>query len=176
MHVASKNISRSVDWQVIVFAMLGFWLSASLVLDFVIMPSMYGAGMMNQPDFGSMGYGLFWIFNRIEVLCAAGILTGLLVLRQGQNQFSLLNNGSQSRWSLLLAGLLLAIAMAYTYFLAPEMSALSLSDALQPAATAPAEMNQLHGLYWLLESLKLAAAALLLRFCYRDVAAVGNTH
>ncbi|MGP1372183.1 MAG: hypothetical protein ACTS3T_05090 [Almyronema sp.] len=140
------------------------------------MPSMYGAGMMSQPDFGSLGYGLFWVFNRIEVLCAACILTGVLVLRQGRDQFSVLSSGSQSRWALGLSGLLLAIAMTYTYFLAPEMSALSLSlNTLQSSATAiPAGMNQLHGLYWLLEMLKLAAAVLLLRFCYRDVVSLEN--
>ncbi|WP_346292851.1 hypothetical protein [Sphaerothrix gracilis] len=172
MNLASRNVSKPLDWQVAVFALAGFWLSASLLLDFLIMPSMYGAGMMNQPDFGSMGYSLFWVFNRVELLCAAGILTGVLALRQGRNQFSLFNSGSKSRWAVGLSGLLLAIAMAYTYFLAPEMSALSLPlDSFQSATEViPAGMNQLHGFYWLLEVLKLAAVGLLLGFCYHDVA------
>ena len=66
-------------WQTLAAVSLGFWLSSCLVLDLVIMPTMYGAGMMAEPGFVSAGYSIFSTFNRIELLCAALVLTGLLV-------------------------------------------------------------------------------------------------
>ncbi|MEM8810156.1 MAG: hypothetical protein AAGF01_29400 [Cyanobacteria bacterium P01_G01_bin.38] len=135
------------------------------------MPMMYETGMMEQPGFASTGYSLFWVFNRVEVLCGALILTGLLALRQRRSECDVLISGSRSRWALIVASGLLAIAMAYTYLLTPEMSALGVNLGGEPAAAIPTAMNWMHAAYWGLEVLKLAAAGLLLRLCYQDVAA-----
>jgi len=44
--ISNLEFKRST-WQIAILLTLGFWLSASLVLDWVIMPSLYFAGMMN---------------------------------------------------------------------------------------------------------------------------------
>ena len=131
---------------------------------------MYGSGMMSTPDFATAGYSLFWVFNRVEMLCAAAILTGLLVLRQNRSEYDVIASGSRSRWALWLSGALGAIALTYTYLLTPQMSALGLSlsgEFFEPAAP---QLNLMHVLYWALESLKLVGAALLIKLCYRDLA------
>ncbi|MEO0455491.1 MAG: hypothetical protein AAF152_02765 [Cyanobacteria bacterium P01_A01_bin.114] len=133
------------------------------------MPMMYETGMMEQSGFASAGYSLFWVFNRVEVLCGALILTGLLALRQRRSEFDVLVSGSRSRWSLFTGVGLLAIALVYTYLLTPEMSALGVNLGGGEAAV-PAAMNWMHAAYWALEVLKLAAAGFLLRLCYQDVA------
>jgi hypothetical protein len=153
-------------WQAIAIFTLAFWLSSSLILDLVIMPGMYAAGMMTQSGFASAGYSIFWVFNRIELLCAALVLTGVLVLYNIQTESS-----HKRRLTVILSGVLLAIAMAYTYALAPTMSTLGLQLNLFESATAiPAAMNQMHWGYWTLELTKLAAAGTLLTSLYRNQA------
>lgn len=153
-------------WQAIAIFTLAFWLSSSLILDLVIMPGMYAAGMMTQSGFASAGYSIFWVFNRIELLCAALVLTGVLVLYNIQTEPS-----HKRRLTVILSGVLLAIAMAYTYALAPTMSTLGLQLNLFESATAiPAAMNQMHWGYWTLELTKLAAAGTLLTSLYRNQA------
>ena len=166
----SKLSLQQFNWDALVLLVVTFWLSSSVLLDFFMMPMMYESGMMNEPNFASAGYGMFWLFNRVEVLCAAAILTGLLILRQrSRSQFDVLESGSQSRRALMIGGLLLAIALLYTYVLTPQMSALGIH--LTDSAEVPAAMSYMHGLYWGLEALKLVAAGWLVKLCYRDIKA-----
>lgn len=165
-------------------AVAAFWLSSSLLLDFLMMPMMYGSGMMNEPGFASAGYGMFWLFNRVELLCAAAVLSGLLALRHRSGhaggrssgcsssyaEFGAIASGSRSRWALIISGVLLAIALTYTYFLTPQMSALGLNLSGNFAEPTSHAMSYLHGLYWGLEAIKLLAAGWLIKLCYRDVA------
>ena len=149
-------------WQTTVIFTLAFWLSSSLILDLVIMPGLYATGMMTQSGFATAGYSIFWIFNRIELLCAALVLTGLLVLKHNQNTSS-----QEGRRSVLLSLLLLAIAIIYTYVLTPQMSAMGMQlNLFEPTAT-PAAMTTMHGSYWILEALKLIGCGTLLGWCYR---------
>lgn len=165
------NLNRP-RWQILVMVAVGFWMSASLCLDLLVMPSFYIAGMMSQADFATAGYEMFWLFNRVEIVCAALALTGLFALRQGRDAFSVVVSGGRSRWAMLLAGLLLAIALCYTYFLSPEMSALGLqlTGGIEAAVVLPSEMALMHGAYWGLEVLKLFACGALLSLCYGDMA------
>ncbi|MFM7426654.1 MAG: hypothetical protein ACKO7W_16945 [Elainella sp.] len=114
--------------------------------------------MMTQPGFASAGYSLFWVFNHLELLCAASVLTSVLVLRQ---------TAPLPRWILPAAGVLLAIALIYTYGLTPQMSALGLQLNWFEPTEVPTAMNQLHGGYWLLELLKLGLGGALLSSSYR---------
>jgi Domain of unknown function (DUF4149) len=170
----SSPLSRKqFNWEVIVLSVVTFWLSSSALLDFLLMPMMYESGMMSEPNFATAGYGLFWLFNRVELLCAAAILSGVLVLRQRPGQFEVVASGSRSRWALLLSGLLLAIAFIYTYWLTPQMSALGLNLSFnQFSEPVPQAMGYMHAFYWGLEAVKLLAAGWLIKLCYRDVAAV----
>jgi hypothetical protein len=144
---------------------LGFWLSSSLILDFVIMPGLSAAGMMTQSSFAAAGYSIFWTFNRIELLCAALVLASLLALRGSSNLYRQVR-----RWSIFLAVLLLAIALIYTYIMTPQMSALALQlNLLEPTTGMPAGMLQMHEGYWVLEAIKLAAGTTLLGWCYGDL-------
>ncbi len=156
---ATTNSAFSPNkWRVLVMSALAFWLSSSILLDFVVMPNMYAAGMMNQPGFASAGYQLFEVFNHLEVVCAALVLTGMLIIR----------NGVGDRWQVYLAAGLLAITLIYTYGLTPEMGALGLQLDQFQVREAPALMNQMHSGYWFLEILKLAMAGALLKANYRQ--------
>jgi uncharacterized membrane protein len=151
-------------WQTIAMFAVGFWLSGSLIVDFALMPALSSAGMMNQASFATAGYSIFWIFNRIELLCAALVLVSLLALR-GTSQ--LYHN--VRRWSIFLSVLLLAIAIIYTYILTPQMSALALQlNLFEPATGMPEGMLPMQGAYWLLEAIKFVAATAVLSWCYRD--------
>ena len=155
---------KQPTWQTVIMFALGFWLSGSLILDFVIMPALSTAGMMSQASFASAGYSIFWIFNRVELLCATVVLSSLLVLRGTSNLYSHVR-----RWSILLSVLLLAIALIYTYVMTPQMSALAIQLNLwQPATGMPAGMAQMHEGYWVLEAIKLVAGATILGWCYHD--------
>lgn len=171
----SSSLSRKqFNWDVIVLSVVTFWLSSSALLDFLLMPMMYESGMMNEANFATAGYGLFWLFNRVELLCAAAILSCVLALRQRPSAFEVVASGSRSRWALLLSGLLFGIALIYTYFLTPQMSALglNLNGPWQFSEPVPQAMGYMHAFYWGLEAVKLVAAGWLIKLCYHDVAAV----
>jgi hypothetical protein len=128
------------------------------------MPVLYTSGMMTEPGFASAGYSLFWVFNRVELLCAALILTGVLSLRH-----SLGGVNSLAQKAIFLASLLLAIALICTYGLTPQMSSLGLHlNLFNSVSEIPALMNLLHTGYWLLELLKLGIGAFLLRVCWNS--------
>lgn len=149
------------NWQTAIAFALGFWLSASLVLDWVIMPSLYLSGMMSQAGFSTAGYVIFWNFNRLEILSAAVVLTGVLAL----NKIQPYRYGS----GIFLAVLLLAVTLLDTYLLTPQMCAVGLNlDLFATASTIPGEMNVLHGGYWLLEAVKLMAGGTLLNQYWRQ--------
>jgi len=174
----SKISSRSAqrfDWSALVLAIGAFWLSSSAFLDFLLMPMMYETGMMNEPNFATAGYSIFWLFNRVELLCGAAILSALLVIRQlnaeADREFSVVASGARSRWALVLSGGLLAIATAFTYVLTPQMSALGIHLSGVFTEPAPNAMGHMHLLYWGLEAAKLFAIGLLVKLCYRDMSA-----
>ena len=150
------TVSRAdfkINWRKSLVLVLAFWISSSILLDFVIMPSLFAAGMMTQPDFASAGYGIFWVFNRLEMLCAASVLTAVLGHQQSEN----------APVSIILAGILFAIAIICTYFLSPQMSSLGLNLNWFESAHIPTGMNQLHVSYWVLEASKLLAGGWLLK-------------
>jgi hypothetical protein len=150
-------------WQTIAISTLAFWLSGSLLLDVVVMPGLYAAGMMGSPEFASAGYLLFGIFNRIELVCAG--LVASCFLAAGYSRHFL---RGWSRTAVIFSLLLLSVVCVYTYLLVPHMSALSLPlDAFQTSSGIPAGMNSLHMGYWLLEAIKLATGLFLLGVCYR---------
>ena len=151
-------------WQAIVMVALIFWLSGSVIIDLVIMPSLYVSGMTTSPDFAAAGNLMFWGFNRVELICAALATTGLMVLSNLGNGF-----GKQSRTAIILSLVLLTIALINTYALTPQMSALGMQLNLFDAATElPAGMNLLHEGYFALEAVKLAVGATLLGWCYQN--------
>ncbi|MBD2081694.1 DUF4149 domain-containing protein [Leptolyngbya sp. FACHB-17] len=153
MAIVSRADFKSISWHKSLVLALSFWISSSILLDFVIMPSLFAAGMMSQADFATAGYGIFWIFNRLELLCAAFVLTAVLVRQQSEN----------APISTVLAGALFAITIACTYFLSPQMSSLGLNLNWFEPAHIPAGMNQLHVAYWVLEASKLLAGSWLLK-------------
>ncbi|MGB5973943.1 MAG: hypothetical protein WBG38_11525, partial [Nodosilinea sp.] len=151
----------------VLFALM-FWFSSSLLMDFVIMPGLFVGGMLNQPDFGPVGYSMFWVFNRMELLCVGVVFTGLLVARQARREQDVIASGFRSRWATEITAALLVITLVLTYVVAPAMGALGAS--LDPFATAavPAAMDKMHGLYFGLEVLKLAGCGALLSLFYGD--------
>ncbi|MBD2664317.1 hypothetical protein B6N60_01131 [Richelia sinica FACHB-800] len=162
MNTISKLEFHRPGWQTAIALTLGLWLSASLLLDWVIMPILYFAGMMNEASFATAGYSIFWNFNRLEILAAATIFTGVLAVSK-----------LQSHWRvscILLSGLLLTVTFLDTYFLTPQMCALGSHFNLFTAANpVPTSMNLLHSGYFLLETLKLVAGGTLLSWCWREV-------
>ncbi|MGL5058384.1 MAG: hypothetical protein ACRC62_00280 [Microcoleus sp.] len=160
----SKVASTEHRWQAIVMVALIFWLSGSLILDFVIMPSLYVSGMINSSGFAAAGNLMFWGFNRIELICAASAATGVMVLHN-----LTVGSSKRSRTAILLSLILLAIALIDTYALTPQMSALGIQlNLFEPATEVPGGMNLLHQSYFGLELVKLAICGTLLSWRYRD--------
>ena len=158
--------ATSKQWQNIAIASLSFWLSGRLILDLVIMPTLWTTGMMESSGFASASYSIFWIFNRVELLCAAVALSSIWAW--SQESPSSAENKQQ-----LFAGavMLLAIALSYTFILTPYMSGLGINlDVLEATKSLPAEMNQMHAIYWVLEASKLGIVGLLLSKCDRSIA------
>ncbi|MEB3337033.1 MAG: hypothetical protein VKJ46_06195 [Leptolyngbyaceae bacterium] len=162
--LASRDNSQQPLWQTIATFTLVFWMGSSLLLDLVIMPSLYTAGMMTEPGFATAGYSIFWLFNRIELVCAATVLTGLLWVRTNRDLFS-----QRGYASVLLSAGLLAIAFLYTYGLTPQMSALGIQlNLFESVVEIPNTMNQLHISYWVLETVKLTLGGALLNLFQRN--------
>ena len=158
--MSALTTSQRLNWKTIALCALAFWFSGSLLLDLVLMPAMYMTGMTSEPGFATAGYSMFGVFNRIELLCAATALTGILALRN--------NRQAIDHWAVPLAIGLLGIVMVYTYGLAPEMSALGLQlNLFEATSEVPAGMNQMHLEYWVLELMKLVGSGLLLNQIYR---------
>jgi len=159
---SSLEFKRPV-WQNVVILTLGFWLSASVILDWVIMPSLYVSGMMTQSSFASAGYTIFWNFNRVELLCAGLVLTGVLAFSQSRS--------SWQKKAIFGANLLVAIALVDTYLLTPEMSAIGLQlNWFEAISETPAQMDLLHGSYWVLEIAKLIIGGTLFAWCWKQLA------
>lgn len=165
----SPRNSTPANWSTVIMFALGFWLSGSLIFDFLVVPGMLTTGMMNEPGFASAGYVIFGTFNHLELICAATVLAGCLVYRYGNN----LVNAIDDR-SVLLASGLLIIALAYTYVLTPQMSSMGMSlDLFATAKVMPSAMTPMHLVYWSLEIAKLFGAAVLLRLFYRNSCSIG---
>jgi Domain of unknown function (DUF4149) len=156
MAAVSSFASRPLLWHKVLVLTLAFWLSSSLFLDLIMMPSLYAAGMMTQPDFATAGYGLFWLFNRLQLVLGAIAFTGLLA-----QHFS---GESQKISRVFLAAFMFLAVLICTYLLAPQMSVLGLDLNLFEKAEIPTAMDQLHYGYWLIEAAKLAAGGVLLNW------------
>jgi hypothetical protein len=163
MTIAAKSRQTPLNWFGIALFTAAFWLSGLLLIDLLMMPCLYATGMMSAPDFASAGYSIFWNFNRIELVCAALVLTGVWI---GHRQ-----TGTIHRWISGLAIALLVIALVDTYLLTPQMSGLGMHlNWFTVTDEVPDAMNQIHGLYWVLDSLKLVGLAAIARHCFADVA------
>jgi Domain of unknown function (DUF4149) len=153
-------------WQTVAMGSLGLWLGGSLVLDLVVMPTLWTTGMMESSGFASASYSIFWIFNRVELLCAAAALSSVWALVEVSRATL-----KTKREMLASAVMLLLIALSYTFGLTPYMSGLGINlDVLATTKAVPTEMNQLHAIYWVLEASKLGIAGLLLSKCNRAIA------
>lgn len=167
-----KLSPRQFAWDSAVLFLAVFWLGGSLILDLVVMPMLYMAGMMTSPGFASAGYGLFEVFNHVEMLLSSLILTGVLAMRQAHADCSVEVSGSRSRWALILASGLVAIALIYTYALTPYLGALGIAlDMPGIIHIIPDTMGWMHAAYWLLEATKILVLGFLVRLCYGDIAA-----
>lgn len=164
MNTFSSRRFQQINWSATIMFALGFWLSGSLVFDCLVIPGLLTSGMMSQNGFASAGYTIFGTFNHVELICAALILAGSLVWNYSSN----LGKFKLDR-SILFAGILLAIAIIYTYLLTPQMSAwgmsLTGSESLEQMAMP---MKTMHIAYWVLEVTKLTVAASLLSKFYRS--------
>lgn len=160
----SNRNSKTASWSTVIMVALGFWLSGSLVFDFLVVPGMLTSGMMNESGFASAGYVIFGTFNHVELLCAATVLAGCLVYRFGFGFTSQINTRS-----VVTAAILLAIALVYTYVLTPQLSGLGMPlDMFAVSESTSASMSVMHVVYWSLEVVKLVAASFLLRTFYRN--------
>jgi hypothetical protein len=135
------------NWHRVLPIVLIFWLSASLVLDFLVMPVLYTSGMMT-------GQALFGAFNRMELVLAALVCVGFWV----KQEMPITERESPFR-NLPIAFLLLGIALLCTYFVTPTMSGLGFVE--QSTGIVPEQMNTMHSVYWMIESVKLVGISVL---------------
>ncbi|WP_299490325.1 hypothetical protein [Acaryochloris sp. IP29b_bin.137] len=138
------------------------WISASALMDFVIMPGLYVSGMMSNSGFAAAGDMIFSMFNRVELAAGALVLTGTLL-------WWALTPGFPGRQSAIaLASVLFVIPFIYTYGLTPQMSGLGIQLSLFETAVVPESMDHLHYVYWSFEVLKLAAGGVLLSWLWNN--------
>ena len=164
MQATSPRNSKPIDWSTVIMFALGFWLSGSLVFDFLVVPGMLTSGMMNESGFASAGYVIFGTFNHVELLCAASVLAGCFVYRYGYGLKDKINGKS-----IAMATLLLVIALAYTYILTPQMSSAGMPlDMFAVSKITSTSMAGMHFVYWSLEVIKLVAGSVLLSTFYRN--------
>jgi hypothetical protein len=143
--LSSEGVSLLKRWQTLAICSLGFWLSCSAILDLVIMPTLWATGMMEGSGFASASYSIFWVahVNPTSIYARQEMRVGALML--------------------------LAIALSYTFILTPYMSGLAMDvDILALTKSIPAEMSQMHSIYWVLEASKLGIAGMLLSWCARS--------
>lgn len=164
MNAVLNRSEQGTRWLAIARLALVFWLSGSVIFDVILLPSFAATGIIAQPEFASLGYVLFGAFNRLELLCGSTVAVAIAAA-------SYQAHWQRREWSLAagVLAILLAIAAAYLYWLAPEMSALDapLAWLAPPSNPMSGTMLQLQGLYWLLDGLKLALGGWLLLWCAR---------
>lgn len=149
---------KKLPWQTIISLVLAFWLSSCILLDLVIIPSLFMSGVMSEGIFAPMGNMIFSLFNRIELVAAAVVLTGLFVMRKTAE----ININSTI---LISASFLLAIALTDTYIFTPQLSALGANlDLFTNKSTMCVGMTQMHIAFWVLETTKLFIAGSLLKW------------
>ena len=71
---------QQINWSATTMFALGFWLSSSLVFDCLVIPGLLSSGMMSQDGFATAGYTIFGTFNHIELICAALVLAGRILV------------------------------------------------------------------------------------------------
>lgn len=163
MNRTAKLTIAMVDWPLLVMGSLTMWLTGSLVMDLLVVPSLSAAGMMAEPGFISAGHLLFSVFNHLELLFAGLVVSGCFLLHQ-RGFFS----APEQRFSRIFAIILLAIAIVYTYILTPAITDLGFDMAsFTSTGEMPAAMMPLHWLYWGLELVKLAVGLTLLHWSYQ---------
>jgi hypothetical protein len=164
----SRDILQSPPDRLLLGGLLCAWMGAIVLLDVVVMPGLYFTGMMQQADFAGAGYSIFGAFSHVEMLVSATVLTLVLwrikVTHDARQQSP--DTGSQASSSRLwlLAAMLLMVCCLVSSILVPQMSALSmpLDGGFNRVLREPDEtMNWFHGLYWMLDGLKIFAAGLL---------------
>jgi hypothetical protein len=161
MGTISHRNYNVINWSAVVMITIAFWLSAITVLDLVIIPSLSSVGMMSDASFASVGYVLFGVFNHLEIVCAAIILTGVLSYHHLLHRYNYR--------SISLAVTLLLITLIDTYLLTPNMSGLGLSlNFFETESIMSAPMMYLHQGYWFLELIKLFSCLFILRYCYQQ--------
>ena len=168
MNTLSAKRFKAVNWQAMAMFALGFWLSASLLFDCLIIPVLLSAGMMNESGFASASYLIFGTFNHVELVCAAIVLASSLVINYRHNLSRI-----KPDKSIVIAGFLLAIAACYTYVIMPQMSALGMSlNEFNGTEVAGNSMMTMHVVYWILEASKLILGTALLNKFYRNSCSV----
>lgn len=158
----SKPDFDKVNWSTLAFMVLGFWLSTSLILDLLVMPTFYAEGMMQSVDFISVLHGIFSVFNRVELVCACLILTSAFVFIN-HHDFS----PSKEKFTVALALLLTAIALIFTYILTPQLTGMGLALGIfERSETMPQAMINVQASYWILEAIKFIAGLTLVKMIY----------
>ncbi|MGB3614439.1 MAG: DUF4149 domain-containing protein [Elainellaceae cyanobacterium] len=152
-------VSDAPNWQRVILATAILWLGGSLVLDLIVMPTLYTAGMMTDPSFTPMGSTLFSSFNHVEVISAALLLTATLALYRQTLKAGVL--------AITFAVMLFGISLFYTYGLTPDMIATGAQLNLLKTAGIPHSMDVMHGEYFGLELVKLGLVVGLMRLSQR---------
>lgn len=76
MNCIVKLIVVMVDWFLFVMGSLVMWFIGSLVMDLLVVFSLFVVGMMVELGFISVGYLLFFVFNYLELLFVGLVLFG----------------------------------------------------------------------------------------------------
>lgn len=157
--VIATTAPDAPNWQRLILVTAVLWLGGSLALDLIVMPTLYGSGMMTDASFTPMGYALFSSFNHVEVVSAALLLTATLALHRQTPRA-----GVQA---IVAAAMLLGLSLFYTYGLTPDMIALGAHLNLLKTTGIPHSMDVMHGEYFSLELVKLGLVMGLVKLSQR---------
>jgi hypothetical protein len=142
---------------------LALWWGGTALLDFVVMPTLYVAGMMDSTSFASAGSLLFLTVNQLEMLLGAIVFAAVLAHRHEPQV-----EAHQSLGGLGLPLVMLAIVMLDRYVLTPQMAGMGIQLEWLAGTPMSNEMMVIHLGYWALEGTKLLAGAVLLNRCFRQ--------
>jgi hypothetical protein len=142
---------------------LALWWGGTALLDFVVMPTLYVAGMMDSTSFASAGSLLFLTVNQLEMLLGAIVFAAVLAHRHEPEV-----EAHQSLGGLGLPLVMLAIVMVDRYVLTPQMAGMGVQLEWLAGTTMTSGMMAMHLGYWALEATKLLAAGVLLTRCFRQ--------
>ncbi|HEV2438855.1 MAG TPA: DUF4149 domain-containing protein [bacterium] len=120
---------------------VALWVGGMAALDFIDAPLRFATPALTRNQAVALGQAVFARFNRIEVACGVVALAAAVAARS-------------ARWTIVVTALMLALVLAQTLYLTPEITRLAAGlDFVNRTPGDPryAAIRRLHGMYAVVE-------------------------